>query len=166
MTFMVCNLTTIKLFASSCFAGANTEFKKQLGQFAGKHQDEHDSEGGVTCMLTMSDLVDTDEPGYFLHGELGIAIRMLLFLLPTSLNLMYMYIGQQNLVAACFQGVRFHGGYPPTALPGTEPDPASYRFVIVCYPPRAILDGKARVSFGALPTGNQFLMPPEMIRPL
>ena len=117
-------------------------------------------------MLTMSYLIPDYEPGYFLHGELGIAIGTFLRRITFALFFFTQYhTEQRNLVAACFSGLRFHGGYPPTSPPGVEPDPAAYRFVIVCYPPRAIMDGKARLSFGALPTGSQFLMPPEMIRP-
>ena len=49
-------------------------FKSDLGQFAGKHIDQHDSYGGVTCMTTLSDLDETDQAGYFIVGDLGVAI--------------------------------------------------------------------------------------------
>ncbi|KAM5530367.1 hypothetical protein V8D89_015968 [Ganoderma adspersum] len=44
---------------------ARDSFKWDLGQFAGKHIDQHNSYGGVTCMTTLSDLDETDQAGYF-----------------------------------------------------------------------------------------------------
>ena len=64
-----------------------------------------------------------------------------------------------------FSGLRFHGGYPPTAAPGKEPKPWSYRFTIVCYPPRSMINASASLSFGALPGNKTFQMPPEFIDP-
>ncbi|RPD52058.1 hypothetical protein L227DRAFT_618139 [Lentinus tigrinus ALCF2SS1-6] len=122
-------------------------FKKDLGSFGGKHKDEHDSSGGMTTMITFSDLHPSEHPGFFIVGDFGVAIR------------------QNGLVVASFCGLRWHGGFPPTARPGKRPKPWSYRFVVVCYPPRAMIDGSAVVSFGALPGGKFFYMPPELIDP-
>ena len=49
-------------------------FDMDLGKFAGKHVDVHDSEGGYTCMIAMNDLAPGEHPGYFMIGELGIVI--------------------------------------------------------------------------------------------
>ncbi|RPD67620.1 hypothetical protein L226DRAFT_577099 [Lentinus tigrinus ALCF2SS1-7] len=49
-------------------------FKADLGNFGGKHKDENDSPGGVTCMISYGDLHPTDRPGYFIIGDLGVAI--------------------------------------------------------------------------------------------
>lgn len=49
-------------------------FKEDLGAFGGKHKDEHDSSGGVTTMITFSDLYRSDHPGYFIVGDFGVAI--------------------------------------------------------------------------------------------
>ena len=49
-------------------------FGQDLGKFAGKHVDVHDHEAGYTCMISMNDLGVGEHPGYFMIGELGIAI--------------------------------------------------------------------------------------------
>ncbi|RDX41183.1 hypothetical protein OH76DRAFT_1489674 [Lentinus brumalis] len=123
------------------------QLKIDLGGFGGKHIDDNDSAGGVTCMITYSDLDESDHPGYFMVGDLGVAIA------------------QRGLVVTCFCGLRFHGGFPPTSPPGCSPKPWSYRFVIVCYPPRAMMDGSALQTFAALPGGRFLYMPPEYIDP-
>ncbi len=48
-------------------------FQRDLGQFAGKHVDEHDSAGAYTCMISMNSLSETDSPGYFM-ADIGVAI--------------------------------------------------------------------------------------------
>ncbi|KAI0716827.1 hypothetical protein C8Q76DRAFT_616910, partial [Earliella scabrosa] len=48
--------------------------KEDFGSFGGKHIDEHDCIGGYTSMITHSDLDDDDHPGYFIIGDLGIAV--------------------------------------------------------------------------------------------
>lgn len=49
-------------------------FQKDLGQFAGKHVDPHDSPCGFTCMITDNDLQEEDLPGIFVIGDLGVGI--------------------------------------------------------------------------------------------
>ena len=49
-------------------------FHAELGQFAGKHLDAKDCTGGVTCMITMSDVEDEVDTGTFMVGDLGAAI--------------------------------------------------------------------------------------------
>ncbi len=50
-------------------------FQRDLGQFAGKHVDEHDSAGGYTCMISMNRLSETDSPGFFM-ADIGVAIGL------------------------------------------------------------------------------------------
>ncbi|KAI1783362.1 hypothetical protein LXA43DRAFT_1067729 [Ganoderma leucocontextum] len=118
---------------------AQGSFQRDLGQFAGKHIDANDSPGGTTCMITVNDLADNDQPGYFM-------------------------IVQKGLVRSCFNGLFHHGGFPPTAPVGVHPQPWSYRCVIVCYPPRAMLDGDCNISYASLPRSHYHIAP-EMIRP-
>ncbi len=73
---------------------------------------------------------------------------------------------QRGIITTCFSGLHFHGGFPPTAAPGQTPDPKSYRIVIVCYPPRACMDGDSMIGFGALPEGKLFSLSPEMMNPV
>ena len=70
-----------------------------------------------------------------------------------------------GLKTMCFSGLRYHGGFPPTSPPDLTPEPWSYRFVLVCYPPKSMLDSSARLCFGALPKGALFSLPPEMTDP-
>ncbi|TFK79359.1 hypothetical protein K466DRAFT_570280 [Polyporus arcularius HHB13444] len=56
-------------------AVALSNFKKDLGTFGGKHKDEHNLSGGVTTMITFSDLYHSDHPGYFIVGDFGVTIR-------------------------------------------------------------------------------------------
>ncbi|RPD67773.1 hypothetical protein L226DRAFT_527648 [Lentinus tigrinus ALCF2SS1-7] len=116
-----------------------------LRNFRGKHKDENDSPGGVTCMVSYGDLHPTDHPGYFIINDLGVAICL------------------KDFVVICFCGLRWHGGFPHTAQPGEEPKPWSYHFVVVCYPPHAMLDDSTVLSLGALPGGHHLYMPPEFI---
>lgn len=65
----------------------------------------------------------------------------------------------------CFSGLRRHGGFPPTAPPGIEPERWSYRATIVGYPPSAMLDANARISFSTFPDGKLMTLPPEIVKP-
>lgn len=71
----------------------------------------------------------------------------------------------EGFVTVCFSGLRQHGGYPPMDYSGKEPEPWSYRFVVVCYPPKQMLDGDNSLALGALPKDKMYHMPPEMIHP-
>ena len=71
----------------------------------------------------------------------------------------------KGFVTCCFSGLRQHGGYPPMDYSGGDPEAWSYRFVVVCYPPKQMLDGDNSLALGALPRGRMFHMPPEMIHP-
>ncbi len=50
------------------------KLKAALGGFGGKHKDKHDSPAAVTCLLCYSDLYRSDHPGYFMIGDLGVAV--------------------------------------------------------------------------------------------
>ncbi|KAI0705690.1 hypothetical protein C8Q76DRAFT_801423 [Earliella scabrosa] len=126
---------------------ALARMQADFGSFGGKHIDEHDCEGGITSMITYSDLDEDDDPGYFIVGDLGVAVLL------------------EDLIIINFCGLRFHGGYPPTAAPGKKPKPWSYRFTVVCYPPRAMMNGSGIISFAVLPGNKVFQMPPEFIDP-
>ena len=45
-----------------------------LGSFGGKHLDEHDCSGGITSMITFSDIAGDEHPGFFIVGDLGVAV--------------------------------------------------------------------------------------------
>ena len=53
-----------------------SQLKKDFGAFGGKHIDDKDCGGGFTSMITYSDLSHDDHPGYFLVGDLGVAVCM------------------------------------------------------------------------------------------
>ncbi|KAI0735721.1 hypothetical protein C8Q76DRAFT_609997 [Earliella scabrosa] len=84
-------------------------FKVDLGAFAGKHIDRKDSPGAITCMVTSNHLSKGVHPGYFLIGELGVAVE------------------QEGLVITCFSGLRHHGGFPPIAPLNVPLHPSSTR---------------------------------------
>ena len=114
----------------------------------------------------MNDLAPGESPGMFMVGELGVAIGKHSCSVSQILQVIIcLSIEQDGLVTSAFSGLRFHGGFPPTAPKDTAPEPWSYRFVIVCYPPRHILNSSARFGFGALPDGNLFTMWREMMDP-
>ncbi|KAI0730681.1 hypothetical protein C8Q76DRAFT_690725 [Earliella scabrosa] len=121
--------------------------KADFGTFGGKHVDHNDSPGGFTSMITYGDIAPDEDPGVFIVGDLGVAIPL------------------GGLIVINFCGLRYHGGYPPTAAPGKRPKRWSYRFTIVCYPPRAMLDARALLSFAVLPGNKMFAMPPEFLDP-
>ncbi|KAI1788704.1 hypothetical protein LXA43DRAFT_1097015 [Ganoderma leucocontextum] len=48
------------------YAPVNKKIKQELGKFGGKHIDGHDSDAGITCMITDSNIdEETEEWGYF-----------------------------------------------------------------------------------------------------
>ncbi|KAI1783259.1 hypothetical protein LXA43DRAFT_1067802 [Ganoderma leucocontextum] len=108
----------------------------------------HDVAGGITSMITDSDIdSDTEDWGWFAICDLGIAIEL------------------REFIVANFCGLRFHGGFAPTAKPGFAPKPWSHRFTVVCYLSAPILEGTSCLAYGALPKNNEFPLAPEMILP-
>ncbi|KAM5531327.1 hypothetical protein V8D89_015007 [Ganoderma adspersum] len=121
---------------------------EELGKFGGKHVDGHDSDAGVTCMVTDSDIdEDSEEWGYFVICDLGIAIEL------------------RGFCVICFCGLCYHGGFTPTAKKGHIPKPWSYCYTIVLYPSAPLLEGTSQVAYAALPKNNEFPLAPEMILP-
>ncbi|KAJ7182537.1 hypothetical protein C8R43DRAFT_1116175 [Mycena crocata] len=130
-----------------------------MGFFGGAHFDMKDHPGHFSHMSANSDLPADDEvpegqeytPGFFFIPELGVFIVLDRH---TSIN---------------FSGLRRHGGTPPLCSPNTfNGKPAklykfAYRFVLIFYPPTRMMDGTARLTLGALPHNEAFILPPEML---
>ena len=118
-----------------------------MGLFGGPHYDKHDGSHSLSCMVTASNL--PDEPGwdYGRFHLLGIGV----------------YVVLEPFTAIYFSGRLYHGGTAPLSPEGVDPPPWAYRMVIIGYPPRQIILGKARHAFAALPFSNQTLyISPEM----
>ncbi|PIL36550.1 hypothetical protein GSI_00239 [Ganoderma sinense ZZ0214-1] len=121
---------------------------KQLSRVGGKHFDGHDAAGGITSMITDSDIdPETEDWSWFVVCDLGVAIKL------------------REFIVVNFCGLRYHGGYAPTAKSGFAPKPWSHHFTVVCYPSAPILEGTSRLAYGVLPNNNEFPLPPEMILP-
>ncbi|KAI0739287.1 hypothetical protein C8Q80DRAFT_1124618 [Daedaleopsis nitida] len=113
---------------------AGEHLKKEFGNFGGKHLDHNDSEGGYPSMVTYGDIAEEEEPGVFIVGDLGVAINL------------------DGFIVINFCGLRFHGGYPPNAAPGTGSlGPTGLR--------------SARLGSAVLPGDHLFVMPPEFTDP-
>ena len=111
--------------------------------FGTAHRDEHDSAVAFSVMIPLSDLPDTDgwEPGRFHFITRGF----------------YVSLAKYNIIY--FSGRLPHGGTAPLA-PGCDQPPSwAIRFVLIGYPPRALVEGSARHTFAALPQGELFLTP-------
>ncbi|PIL25515.1 hypothetical protein GSI_12426 [Ganoderma sinense ZZ0214-1] len=92
---------------------AGTKIKRELGKVGGKHSDTHDAAGGITTMITDSDIdPETEEWGWFVICDLGVAVEL------------------RRLIMVNFCGLREHGGFAPTAKPGFTPKPWSHRFTV------------------------------------
>ena len=121
----------------------------------------------------MTDIAPTDSPGYFILQEIGAAVgqsdvRSDDQRVCTNIHLIILHLeldGGGEPLPLCFSGLRFHGGFPPTSAPGTEPNPWSYRAAVVCYPPRRMLDGTGRIALSTFPDGELMMLPPEMVLP-
>ncbi|KAI0686694.1 hypothetical protein C8T65DRAFT_701054 [Cerioporus squamosus] len=137
----------MNIAATQKAASGSGSLANELGGFGVPHADENDSPAGMTVLIANSKLSPGVEPGFFLNVELGIAVELIGF------------------ITCSFSGLRQHGGYPPIDYSGADPDPSSYRFVVVCYPPKQMLDGDSSLALGALPKEKLFQMPPEMIHP-
>ncbi|TFK82317.1 hypothetical protein K466DRAFT_666587 [Polyporus arcularius HHB13444] len=137
----------MNLAATQKARAGSGSLRGEMGSFGLPHADDNDSPGAMTVLLANSHLADGVQPGYFLNVELGLAVEL------------------SGFVACCFSGLRQHGGYPPMDFTGNDPEPWSYRFVVVCYPPKQMVDGDTSLSLGALPKDRMFHMPPEMIHP-
>ena len=51
-----------------------SDFRQDLGAFGDMHEDKNDCPGGFTSLLSLSKLSPSDRPGYFMLGELAVAV--------------------------------------------------------------------------------------------
>ncbi|KAJ7470041.1 hypothetical protein B0H11DRAFT_2237846 [Mycena galericulata] len=130
-----------------------------MGFYGGAHTDGKDGVGHFSHMSANSDLPDDDEvpegqeytPGFFFILELGVFIVL------------------DRHASINFSGLRRHGGTPPLCSPNLfRGKPAklykfAYRFVVIFYPPTRMMDGTARLTLGAMPHNEAFILPPEML---
>ncbi|PIL29419.1 hypothetical protein GSI_09471 [Ganoderma sinense ZZ0214-1] len=92
---------------------AGDHMENELGRVGGKHFDGHDAAGGITSMITNSDIdPETEDWGWFVVCDLGVAIEL------------------REFIVVNFCGLRYHGGYTPTAKSGFAPKPWSHRFTV------------------------------------
>ena len=120
-----------------------------FGKIVG-HTDDFDTPGLFTCMVANSRLPKEYESGRF--HLLGLGCYFIL----------------ESLTVMCFSGLRKHGGTPPIAPPGVEPAEDAYRFMNVCYPPKAMISvaGSYIQPLASLPSRRQqddlLLLGPEI----
>lgn len=125
-----------------------------MGLFFGDgHFDDGDDDGGMTVTYQDGTLEPEYEPGRFHLFYFGVWART------------------DNRAIIGFSGRRRHGGTPPLAPEGVNPDPSVYRLMHVLYPPAAMLSGAGvkRLGLASIPGANGmelFTMPPEMTTPL
>lgn len=121
--------------------------------FGVPHFDSGDAPGGLTVMVSNSDLPQVNdgsgepayEPGRFHLLAFGFYIKL------TPLRVM------------CFSGLFKHGGSPPLSPPGVTCVPWAYRFMTVLYPPEVMLSpGHQLVALAALPDRSLLRLAPEM----
>ncbi|PIL32162.1 hypothetical protein GSI_05407 [Ganoderma sinense ZZ0214-1] len=80
---------------------AGKNIKHELGRVGGKHADMHDAAGGITTMITNSDIdPEMEDWGWFVVCDLGVAVELREFILVN------------------FCGLREHRGFALTAKPG------------------------------------------------
>ncbi|KAM5544602.1 hypothetical protein V8D89_001500 [Ganoderma adspersum] len=107
------NIAPMNMVSTQPAGKGDQKFKEKLSKFGGKHIDGHDSNAGVTCMVTDSDIdKDSEEWGYFVICDLGIAIEL------------------HGFCVICFCGLCYYGGFTPTAKKGHVPKPWSYCYTI------------------------------------
>lgn len=64
----------IPLCIQSLIFNVGSDFRQDLGAFGAMHEDRHDCPGGFTSLLSLSKLSPSDRPGYFMLGELAVAV--------------------------------------------------------------------------------------------
>lgn len=111
-------------------------FELVQGAFGIKHIDKNDALLGYTNLLAASQLLGGEDPGRFFLVGLGVYAKL------------------EGICSIAFSGRHAHGGFPPTAQPGTKPDPRSVRLVLVAYPPKAQFDAHAKFKFANTPDGE------------
>ncbi|KAI9065665.1 hypothetical protein FKP32DRAFT_1674557 [Trametes sanguinea] len=123
--------------------GPDAAKANDLGHFGGKHTDNHDAPMAYSHLLCCSDLLGGEDPGIFVILTFGI----------------YLCLG--GVASCCFSGRHNHGGFPPTAQPGTNPHPGSYRVVVVSYPTDAAFDCVGKYTLAKLGNGAAIELPKE-----
>lgn len=110
------------------------------------HRDNKDSEGGLTCMISNSQLPPKYESGRF--HLLGLGVFILL----------------DHTMIMNFCGLNLHGGSPPIAPPGKKVAPHAYRMMCVCYPPTSMLSNTSTqiAPLASLPNGTLLNLGPEI----
>ncbi|KAJ7482747.1 hypothetical protein FB451DRAFT_1129741 [Mycena latifolia] len=121
------------------------ELSKDLGFFGGAHIDKGDQAAWYSNMTSNHDIPDDYEDGMFFILQLGVFIVLKKY---SSIN---------------FFGQRRHGGTPPLSPVGTVLYKFAYRFVVISYPPRRMVNGTARVTLAALPNREALIIPPEIL---
>ncbi|KAJ7159915.1 hypothetical protein C8R43DRAFT_947994 [Mycena crocata] len=109
------------------------------------HIDNKDDCGYTTHMGFCHDIPRYYKPGMFFILQLGVFVLLEQY---TGIN---------------FYGLWKHGGTPPLCPIGRELHRWAYRFVMISYPPKHMVNGTARFSLGALPNNELLLIAPEMV---
>ena len=119
-----------------------------MGFFGEGHSDDGDDEGGLTCMISNSQLPHDYEPGRF-------------HVFATE-----MYVIVKPKTASIFSGLGKHGGTPPIAPDGITPLQDATCLMVVFYCPKSILspDGNS-IPFASLPNGLPLMLGPEITAP-
>ncbi|KAF8055699.1 hypothetical protein FPV67DRAFT_1394420, partial [Lyophyllum atratum] len=123
-----------------------------MGGFGIDHFDKDDDEGGLSTMVSNSDVPEEQA------GQLGYEYGRF------HLLAFGFYIKLTPFRIMSFSGLFKHGGSPPLSPAGIAPVPWAYRFMIVLYPPESMLSGAGKqiIGLAALPKGKLFQLPPEM----
>lgn len=116
-------------------------------RFGGSHADDRDAVTGLSSMTVLSDLPGNPDydPGRFHILLLGI------------------YVVLEPFANFYFSGRMQHGGTPPIAPRGQEPESWQYRAVVISYPSGKVQQGLVRHAFASMsPEGDPFFLSPEM----
>jgi hypothetical protein len=115
-----------------------------MGFFGGVHNDKRDAPAEYSAMIANSDVPEDYDKGCFHLLEIGCHIYL------------------DTLVIAHFSGLRIHGGTPPTAPDGVQPVPWAYRWIVILYPSRSMVEGEGLQALAAMPDHSPFTLRPEM----
>ncbi|KAJ7776599.1 hypothetical protein DFH07DRAFT_766793 [Mycena maculata] len=132
-----------EMLEAEIFDKAHGSLSSDLGEFGEGHIDSHDHPVYDTHMASCHDVPSYYEPGLFFILQLGVFIRVT------------QYSGLS------FTGLRKHGGTPPKCPIGKELRSWAYRFVMIHYPAKRMLNGTTRYSLGALPKKEPLIVAPE-----
>lgn len=123
------------VFFDECIVDS-ANLRDSLGFFGGAHQDQHDDPAALTGMISWPHLAPRSDAGTFHVLEYGVFIPL------DGLKVMF------------FNGLRRHGGSAPRAPADEDAQPWAYRFVIVCYPPAAIVEDHGISALASLRSPN------------